>query len=145
MHSTLIELAQNVLCTVAFAIFLLPPGYLAMRLLNLKNMRQKSGDEQLLWSVALSIPLALLLGELLGRILGTAAVRGARERDHAIVRLHVHVAALQTSVGGNFGLDLTRDHRVADRRANSAAAVGGIGSGEADRTDTEQRGDAQSN
>ena len=74
MHSTLIELAQNVLCTVAFAIFLLPPGYLAMRLLNLKNMRQKSGDEQLLWSVALSIPLALLLGELLGRILPPVGV-----------------------------------------------------------------------
>ncbi len=69
MHSTLIELTQSVLCTAAFAIFLLPPGYLAARLLNLKNMREKSGAEQLLWSVALSVPLALLLTELLGRVL----------------------------------------------------------------------------
>ena len=76
MHSTLIDLMQSALCTAAFAIFLLPPGYLAARLFNLKNMRAHSGAEQLLWSVALSIPLALVLAELLGRVQKPAAVLG---------------------------------------------------------------------
>jgi len=69
MHSTLIELTQSVLCTAAFAIFLLPPGYLAARLLNFRQMRTRSAAEQLLWSLVLSIPLALVLAELLGRVL----------------------------------------------------------------------------
>ena len=74
MHSTLIDLLQSVLCTAVFGIFLLPPGYLAARFFNVKQMRERSGAEQLLWSVALSIPLALVLAELLGRVLTPAGV-----------------------------------------------------------------------
>jgi len=76
MHSTLIDLLQSMSCTTVFAIFLLPPGYVAARLLNLKEMRERSGAEQLLWSIALSIPLAIVLAELLGRVLPFAAILG---------------------------------------------------------------------
>jgi uncharacterized membrane protein len=76
MHSTFIALLQSVLCTFAFAFMLLPPGYLAARLFRVKRFRERSGAEQLLWSVALSLPLALVLTELLGRVMAPGAVVG---------------------------------------------------------------------
>jgi hypothetical protein len=74
MQSTMIEIGYCILCAFGFSLFLLAPGYLAARLSNIKQMRERSASEQLLWSISLSIPLALLLAELLGRILPSAAV-----------------------------------------------------------------------
>jgi hypothetical protein len=74
MHSTLIELLQSIVCAIAFAIILLPPGYLAARFSNLNGFRKRSAAEQTLWSVALSLPLAILLAELLGRVLAPSGV-----------------------------------------------------------------------
>jgi hypothetical protein len=69
MHQTLAELAQGLACVFAFALFLLPPGFLFCRLVNLNGMRSRSRDEQLLWATVVSVPIALVLSELLGRVL----------------------------------------------------------------------------
>ena len=69
MHQTLAELAQGLACVFAFALFLLPPGFLFARLIDLNGMRSRSREEQLLWATILSLPLALVLSQLLGRVL----------------------------------------------------------------------------
>jgi hypothetical protein len=55
------------------AIFL-APGYLWATLTNLADFRHRAREEQLLWSVALSIPLAIALCALLGRILNSTTI-----------------------------------------------------------------------
>jgi hypothetical protein len=69
MHQTLVELVQGLACVFAFALFLLPPGFLFARLIDLNNMRSRSREEQLLWATVVSLPLALVLSQLLGRVL----------------------------------------------------------------------------
>ena len=69
MHQTLAELTQGLACVFAFALFLLPPGFLFARLIDLNRMRSRSREEQLLWATVVSLPLALVLSQLLGRVL----------------------------------------------------------------------------
>lgn len=69
MHQTLAELSQGLACVFAFALFLLPPGFLFARLIDLNGMRSRSREEQLLWATVVSLPLALVLSQLLARVL----------------------------------------------------------------------------
>lgn len=57
---------------VAFAVFLIPPGYLFAYMTQIADFRRISALQQLLWSVALSIPLALVISAVLGRHLSPA-------------------------------------------------------------------------
>lgn len=75
MHSTLIELFQSSACTLVFALYLLPCGFLTAYAANIQDFRERSNTERMLWTLAFSLPVALVLAELLGRILPNAAVQ----------------------------------------------------------------------
>ncbi len=72
MKGTCLELAQVLAGMVAFALLLLPSGYLVAVSLNLFGVRRRSAAEQLLWAVALSLPLSLFLTQALGRLCSPA-------------------------------------------------------------------------
>ena len=65
---TAADLVQTTLATLAFAIFLLPPGYLLGLAGNLFGMRSRSAAEQLLFSLAFSFAATPILAVLLTRI-----------------------------------------------------------------------------
>lgn len=69
MHQTMAKLAQGLACVFAFALFLLPPGFLFARLIDLNSMRSRSREEQILWATVVSLPIALVLSQLLARVL----------------------------------------------------------------------------
>ena len=62
------DLVQTTFATLAFAIFLLPPGYLLGLASNLFGMRTRSGAEQLLFSLAFSLAATPVVAVLLTRI-----------------------------------------------------------------------------
>ncbi|MEO6922185.1 MAG: hypothetical protein ABI142_00005, partial [Bryocella sp.] len=74
MHATLMELVQSTSCALVFALFLLPCGFLTAYASNIHGFRERSSLERLLWSTALSLPVAIVLAELLGRIASPGAV-----------------------------------------------------------------------
>lgn len=61
------DLVQTALATLAFALFLLPPGYLLGLASNVLNMRSRSAAEKALFSVASSIAVTPILAVLLTR------------------------------------------------------------------------------
>lgn len=65
---TVADLVQTTLATFAFALFLLPPGYLLGMASNAFCMRRRSGAEKILFSSAFSIATAPILAVLLTRI-----------------------------------------------------------------------------
>jgi hypothetical protein len=73
-NSTPIAMLQGLIGIAAMAAIFLAPGYLWATLTNLANFRDRSRAEKLLWSVAISVPLAIALCALLGRILNSTAI-----------------------------------------------------------------------
>lgn len=68
MHNfTVSDLAQTTLATLAFALFLLPPGYLLGLASNAFGMRRRSASEKLLFSIAFSFAATPILSVLLAR------------------------------------------------------------------------------
>jgi hypothetical protein len=65
---TVADLVQTTLATLAFALFLLPPGYLLGLASNAFGMRRRCAAEQMLFSVAFSIAVTPVLAVLLVRI-----------------------------------------------------------------------------
>ena len=65
---TVADLVQTTLATLAFALFLLPPGYLLGLASNLFGMRRRSAGEQLLFSLGFSIAVTPIVAVLLIRI-----------------------------------------------------------------------------
>jgi hypothetical protein len=65
---TVADLVQTTFATLAFALFLLPPGYLLGLASNLFGMRSRSAAEKILFSVAFSIAATPILAVLLTRI-----------------------------------------------------------------------------
>jgi hypothetical protein len=65
---TAADLVQTTLATLAFALFLLPPGYLLGLASNIFGMRRRSASEQLLFSLVFSIAATPILAVLLTRI-----------------------------------------------------------------------------
>jgi len=61
------DLVQTTLATFAFALFLLPPGYLMGLASNVLGMRSRSAAERILFSVALSIAVTPIVAVLLIR------------------------------------------------------------------------------
>jgi hypothetical protein len=77
MSSTLVGLSQSCLCALAFALYLLPCGYLSAYASNIQNFRGQSNRERFLWTLALALPVAIVVAELLGRILPVFGVQSA--------------------------------------------------------------------
>lgn len=65
---TVADLVQTTFATLAFAVFLLPPGYLLGLAGNLFGMRSRSAAEKLLFSVAFSIATTPIVAVLLTRV-----------------------------------------------------------------------------
>ena len=65
---TVADLVQTTFATLAFALFLLPPGYLLGLASNAFGMRRRSAVEKILFSVAFSVALTPILAVLLTRI-----------------------------------------------------------------------------
>jgi hypothetical protein len=65
---TAADLIQTAFATLAFALFLVPPGYLLGLASNFFGMRSRSAEEQLLFSLALSFAATPILAVLLTRI-----------------------------------------------------------------------------
>ena len=61
-----------ILATLAFALYLVPPGFLLAGLGNLADFWTLSFGEKLCWSVALSFPVSTMLAVLLGHFAGAA-------------------------------------------------------------------------
>jgi hypothetical protein len=70
-NSTPTAILQGLIGIVAFSAMFLAPGYLWASTTNLAGFRYRSRAEQILWSIALSIPLAIALCALVGRHLNT--------------------------------------------------------------------------
>src|SRR6266487_771020 len=65
---TAADLVQTTLATLAFALFLLPPGYLLGMASNAFGMRGRSAAEKLLFSLAFSFAATPIITVLLTRI-----------------------------------------------------------------------------
>lgn len=65
---TVADLVQTTFATIAFALFLLPPGYLLGWASNAFGMRGRSAAEKLLWSVLFSFAVTPILAVLLTRL-----------------------------------------------------------------------------
>jgi hypothetical protein len=69
---TLVDIAQSTVATFAFALFLLPPGFLLGEASNVFGMRDRSSAEKIVLSVALSFAAAPILAVLLTRLFSYA-------------------------------------------------------------------------
>jgi hypothetical protein len=65
---TVVDMVQTTLAAFAFALFLLPPGYLLGLASNVFQMRTRSAAEKLLFSSALSVAVTPILAVLLWRV-----------------------------------------------------------------------------
>ncbi len=65
---TVADLVQTTFATLAFALFLFPPGYLLGMASNIFGMRSRSAAEKMLFSVAYSVAVTPILAVLLTRI-----------------------------------------------------------------------------
>ena len=73
-NSTGIALAQGLAGIAAMGLMFLAPGYLWAWITGVAGFRERSREERLLWSVALSVPLAIAICALAGRVLSSTAV-----------------------------------------------------------------------
>jgi len=69
-------LAEGLTGVAAMGLMFLAPGYLWGHITGVAGFRERSRAESLLWSVALSIPLAIAICALAGRVLGSASITG---------------------------------------------------------------------
>jgi hypothetical protein len=76
-NSTILALMQGLLGIAAMGLMFLAPGYLWASLTGIAGFRQRSREERLLWSVALSLPLAIALCALAGRFLSSSLLVAA--------------------------------------------------------------------
>jgi hypothetical protein len=72
--STPIAILQGLIGIAAFSAIFLAPGYLWASTTNLANFKLRSRAEQILWSIALSTPLAIALCALAGRHLSSSTI-----------------------------------------------------------------------
>lgn len=74
VNSTWPALAQDLCGIAAFALYFLAPGYVWGGLTDVVLFRTRSHDEQVLWSVALSLPLGIAICALLGRVVPPSGI-----------------------------------------------------------------------
>ncbi len=74
LNSTVTDVLQGLAGIIGMGLMFLAPGYCAASLTDIASFRRRSSAEKLLWSVALSIPLAVAICALAGRLTSTAGL-----------------------------------------------------------------------